>query len=189
MGTLRPMTRPRLATVLPILAGVTIGLATGLAAYTFVYARGYSYLLDDPAACANCHVMNPQMDSWVKSSHHAVATCNDCHTPKGAVGKYATKALNGWNHSLAFTTGDFDEPIRATYPWANGLKADEIDDYYQQEGFRDWVHAESGAPVLRRSTRSSRCGARAPTRGPAWCAPTATCPTGGPAASSSATTT
>lgn len=108
------MPRPRLATVLPVLAGVTVGLAAGLAAYTFVYARGYSYLLDDPAACANCHVMNPQMDSWVKSSHHAVATCNDCHTPKGAVGKYATKALNGWNHSLAFTTGDFDEPIRAT---------------------------------------------------------------------------
>jgi cytochrome c nitrite reductase small subunit len=108
------MPRPRLATLLPILAGVAVGLAAGLAAYTFVYVRGYSYLLDDPAACANCHVMNEQMDSWVKSSHHAVATCNDCHTPKGAVGKYATKALNGWNHSLAFTTGNFDEPIRAT---------------------------------------------------------------------------
>lgn len=105
---------PRLATLLPILAGVAVGLAAGLAAYTFVYAKGYSYLLDDPAACANCHVMNPQMDGWVKSSHHAVATCNDCHTPKGAVGKYATKAINGWNHSLAFTTGNFDEPIRAT---------------------------------------------------------------------------
>jgi nitrite reductase (cytochrome c-552) len=36
-----------------------------------------------------------------------------------------------------------------TYPWANGLQADEIYEYYQQEGFRDWVHAESGAPVLK----------------------------------------
>lgn len=108
------MRRLRLANVLPVVAGVAVGLAAGLAAYTFVYARGYSYLLDDPAACANCHVMNPQMDSWVKSSHRAVATCNDCHTPKGLVPKYVTKAVNGWNHSLAFTTGNFDEPIRAT---------------------------------------------------------------------------
>jgi cytochrome c nitrite reductase small subunit len=93
--------------------GVAIGVAVGLGAYTFVYARGYSYLLDDPAACANCHVMREQLDGWVKSSHRAVATCNDCHTPHGPFGKYATKALNGWNHSLAFTTGDFHEPIRA----------------------------------------------------------------------------
>ena len=38
---------------------------------------------------------------------------------------------------------------RLTYPWNNGLKADEILSYYQEAGFRDWVHAESGAPVLK----------------------------------------
>jgi cytochrome c nitrite reductase small subunit len=97
----------------PALAGTALGLVAGLAGYTFVYARGYSYLLDDPAACANCHVMREQYDGWAKSSHHAVATCNDCHTPHGLVGKYATKAINGWNHSVAFTTGNFHEPIRA----------------------------------------------------------------------------
>jgi len=97
----------------PLVVASVLGAAAGLGAYTFVYARGYSYLLDDPAVCANCHVMREQFDGWVKSSHHAVATCNDCHTPHGLVGKYATKALNGWNHSLAFTTGRFHEPIRA----------------------------------------------------------------------------
>jgi hypothetical protein len=25
--------------------------------YTFVYAKGYSYLTNDPGACANCHIM------------------------------------------------------------------------------------------------------------------------------------
>ncbi|GMV17305.1 MAG: cytochrome c nitrite reductase small subunit [Polyangiaceae bacterium] len=89
------------------------GVALGLALYTFGYARGYSYLLDDSAACANCHVMREQYESWLKSSHHDVASCNDCHTPPGTLGKYATKALNGFNHSLAFTTGRFAEPIRA----------------------------------------------------------------------------
>ena len=64
-----------------ILLGVVIGVAVGIGAYTFVYARGWSYLTDDPAACANCHVMREQFDGWLKSSHRAVATCNDCHTP------------------------------------------------------------------------------------------------------------
>lgn len=38
---------------------------------------------------------------------------------------------------------------RLTYPWANGLKADEILAYYDQTGFKDWVHADSGAPMLK----------------------------------------
>ena len=96
-----------------IAAGLLLGAALGLAGYTFVYARGYSYLVDDPEACGNCHVMRDQLEGWVRGSHRAVATCNDCHTPHGFFGKYATKALNGWNHSLAFTTGEFHEPIRA----------------------------------------------------------------------------
>jgi nitrite reductase (cytochrome c-552) len=38
---------------------------------------------------------------------------------------------------------------RLTYPWTKGLKADDILSYYEESGFRDWVHAESGAPVLK----------------------------------------
>ena len=82
--------------------------------YTFIYARGYSYVTNDPAACANCHVMEDHYRAWAKSSHRAVAVCNDCHTPPGLIGKYTTKAINGFNHSLAFTTGRFPEPLRIT---------------------------------------------------------------------------
>src|SRR6185436_15639047 len=71
--------------------GVLFGLATGIGGYTFVYARGGSYLTNDPKACANCHVMQNNYDAWMKSSHRAVATCNDCHTPHNVVGKYLTK--------------------------------------------------------------------------------------------------
>jgi cytochrome c nitrite reductase small subunit len=95
-----------------IIAAVVFGALVGLAGYTFVYARGYSYLSNDPAACANCHVMNEQLDGWVKSSHRSVAVCNDCHTPHDLVGKYATKMRNGFWHSFYFTTGTFEEPIR-----------------------------------------------------------------------------
>ena len=89
------------------------GVAAGVGGYTFVYAKGYSYLTDDPRACANCHVMNEQYDGWVKGSHRAVATCNDCHTPAGPISKYVVKALNGYHHSMAFTLGGYPDVIRA----------------------------------------------------------------------------
>lgn len=79
-----------------------------------MYARGASYLTNDPAACANCHIMREQYDGWIAGSHRAAAACNDCHTPPGLLSKYATKALNGFWHSFAFTTGRFHEPIRMT---------------------------------------------------------------------------
>lgn len=97
-----------------LLLCVPIGIASGIGGYAFVYAKGGSYMTNDPAACANCHVMQGHFDAWTNSSHHTVATCNDCHAPSSLIPKYWTKALNGWNHSLAFTSGNFDEPIAIT---------------------------------------------------------------------------
>ncbi len=95
-----------------LLLGVLLGAIIGLGAYTFVYAKGYSYLGHDSAACANCHVMREYYDGWVKSSHRNVAGCNDCHTPHNLVGKYAIKATNGFFHSLYFTTGNYPDVIQ-----------------------------------------------------------------------------
>ena len=103
----------KLATLGAALALLT-GLAAGVGGFTFVYARGYSYLTNDPAACANCHVMEEYYSGWLASSHRSVATCNDCHTPHNFLGKYATKASNGFWHSFAFTTGWFPDPIQIT---------------------------------------------------------------------------
>jgi nitrite reductase (cytochrome c-552) len=36
-----------------------------------------------------------------------------------------------------------------TYPWAKGLKVEEIEAYYEAEGFTDWTHAETGVKVLK----------------------------------------
>ncbi len=96
-----------------VLVYILFGALLGLGGYTFFYAKGYSYMSDDPNACINCHIMRDQMDSWSKSTHHHVAKCNDCHLPHNAVGKYAVKMLNGFNHSVAFTLQNFKEPIRA----------------------------------------------------------------------------
>ena len=84
---------------------VVAGVMLGLGGFTLVYARGYSYLLDDPNACVNCHIMRDNMSSWTVSSHRTV-TCNGCHTPHELMPKYLTKAEHGVAHSWAFTFGD-----------------------------------------------------------------------------------
>ena len=99
--------------ILVVLA-LALGLALGLGGFTFVYARGHSYLSNDAAACANCHVMREHFDAWSKSTHRAVATCNSCHTPHNLIGKYAVKAKNGFWHSFYFTTGRYPDPLRIT---------------------------------------------------------------------------
>jgi cytochrome c nitrite reductase small subunit len=105
------MRTAKLTLVLSLLVGVIVG--TG--GYAFIYAKGYSYLSNDPTACANCHVMRAQYDAWIKSSHHSVAACNDCHTPHNPIGKYAVKANNGFFHSFYFTTGTYPDNIEITH--------------------------------------------------------------------------
>lgn len=96
----------------PIALAVLLGMLGGIGAFTFGYGQGASYLSNDPAACANCHVMQGHYDSWQNSSHAHVAVCNDCHLPHHFVGKWVVKADNGFFHSLAFTLENFHEPIQ-----------------------------------------------------------------------------
>jgi cytochrome c nitrite reductase small subunit len=90
------------------LAGALAG-AGGVTVYT---SEAASYLSNDPRACINCHVMRDHYDGWQKASHHAQATCNDCHTPQATLPKLLSKMENGYRHSKGFTFQDFHEPIR-----------------------------------------------------------------------------
>ncbi|MBC7772158.1 MAG: ammonia-forming cytochrome c nitrite reductase subunit c552 [Pyrinomonadaceae bacterium] len=38
---------------------------------------------------------------------------------------------------------------RLTFPWMNGLKAEQMEAYYDQVGWNDWTHTDSGANVLK----------------------------------------
>jgi cytochrome c nitrite reductase small subunit len=98
--------------VLPLVAAACGGALLGLGLFTMGYGEGHAYLSNDPAACANCHIMQPQYDSWLGSSHTAQATCNDCHLPRTFLGRWTAKADNGFFHSWAFTFQDFHEPIQ-----------------------------------------------------------------------------
>ena len=99
-------------TVAGFVLAALVGILLGAGGFTFVEAHGLSYLSNDPTTCVNCHVMREQYDSWQKSSHHAVAVCNDCHVPHDFLGKYWTKAEHGARHSWGFTFQDFHEPIQ-----------------------------------------------------------------------------
>lgn len=80
-----------------------------LAFYTFINAKGISYLSNSSEACNNCHIMNDVYVAYTKSSHskkikgEAVATCGDCHLPHDFVGKWIAKAQSGVAHAYAFT--------------------------------------------------------------------------------------
>lgn len=56
--------------------------------------------------------MQEHFDGWQKASHHAAATCVECHLPHDGIAKYVAKAENGFWHSLFFTMQNFHEPIR-----------------------------------------------------------------------------
>ncbi|MCL6503510.1 MAG: cytochrome c nitrite reductase small subunit [Pirellulales bacterium] len=88
-----------------------LGVFVGAGGYTVWYGEGMSYLSNDPRACVNWHIMREHYDGWQMASHHAHATCNDCHVPPGGLGKYLHKAENGFWHSKGFTLQDYHEPI------------------------------------------------------------------------------
>ena len=107
---------------------------------------------------------------------HPIA-CADCHEPKTMAlrvtrpgfinGIRALKAKQGIadydpnrdasrQEMRTFVCGQchveyyFKGPSKVvTYPWANGLRVEEIEAYYDAEGFSDWTHAETGDKVLK----------------------------------------
>jgi cytochrome c nitrite reductase small subunit len=80
------------------------GVAAGLALVVAHISRAATYLLDEPEACINCHVMNNAFATWQHGSHREVAACTDCHLPhQNPVAKLAFKGRDGLRHSYVFT--------------------------------------------------------------------------------------
>jgi cytochrome c nitrite reductase small subunit len=90
-----------------------LGLVIGLGSYTLVAAKATSYLSERPAVCANCHIMGPYFQSWLKSSHNVWANCNDCHVPMDTAFRFwSYKAVDGLYHSYMFSFGPEAQVIR-----------------------------------------------------------------------------
>jgi len=52
----------------------------------------------------------------------------------------------GQCHVEYYFKGDAKE---VTYPWHNGFKVEQIERYYDEVGWKDWVHPDSGTPMLK----------------------------------------
>jgi nitrite reductase (cytochrome c-552) len=111
-----------------------------------------------------------------KVVEHPVA-CIDCHEPKTmqlrvtrpaflegikafkasqGVKDYDPNTMASRQEMRAFVCGQchveyyFKGPEkRLVFPWAKGLGVDQIVAYYDEVGFKDWVHKETGAGVLK----------------------------------------
>ena len=104
-------------------------------------------------------------------------TCLDCHAPdtmqlritrpafiegiralkaRDGIKNYDPNTMATRQEMRAFVCGQchveyyFQGPEkRLTFPWANGLRADDILTYYEETRFKDWTHADTGAPALK----------------------------------------
>lgn len=97
-----------------VLAIIITGVIVGGGALTLYMLRAHTYLIDDPAACVNCHIMGPYYATWFHSSHSRNATCNDCHVPhENAVKKWVFKGMDGMRHVAVFLTHGEKDVVRA----------------------------------------------------------------------------
>jgi len=115
-------------------------------------------------------------DEARKLVSHAVA-CIDCHDPatmqlrvsrpgfiEGIRALRASEGIQNYDvnkdatrqEMRAFVCGQchveyyFKGPEkRLVYPWSKGLKVDDILAYYDEVKFKDWTHADTGAPALK----------------------------------------
>lgn len=83
---------------------IALSVFMGISLFTLWLSKAHSYILDDPKACTNCHIMSPQYATWSHSSHREVTHCNDCHVPQNNFfNRYYFKAKDGLRHATIFT--------------------------------------------------------------------------------------
>lgn len=110
-------------------------------------------LVAHPVACIDCHdpqtlalrVTRPAFMEGIKA-YKAAQGVKDYDVNKMATRQEMRTFVCGQCHVEYHFRG---ERKRLTYPWSKGLRADEILAYYDEAGFKDWTHAESGAAMLK----------------------------------------
>jgi len=83
----------------------------------------------------------PSIESWRKGSR-----ARDYDPNQDASRQELRSMVCGQCHVEYYFKG---EKKLLTYPWDNGLKVEQIEKHYDDEGFSDWTHADSGAKVLK----------------------------------------
>ena len=110
-------------------------------------------LVEHPVACIDCHdpatmqlrVTRPGFLEGIQKVKAAQGVA-DYDVNRDATRQEMRAYVCGQCHVEYYFKGP---EKRLTYPWDKGLRADEILAYYEENGFKDWTHAESGAPTLK----------------------------------------
>jgi nitrite reductase (cytochrome c-552) len=110
-------------------------------------------LVTHPVACIDCHepttmqlrVTRPGFIEGMRAQK-AGAGVKDYDVNRDATRQEMRSFVCGQCHVEYYFKGP---EKRLVYPWANGLKVENILAYYDKEQFKDWTHAETGAPVLK----------------------------------------
>ncbi len=110
-------------------------------------------LVEHPVSCIDCHdpetmalrVTRPAFMNGIKQVK-ALEGIEDYDVNRDASRLEMRTYVCGQCHVEYY----FQGPEKLlVYPWSKGLRADSILAYYEETGFRDWVHRTSGAPTLK----------------------------------------
>jgi nitrite reductase (cytochrome c-552) len=110
-------------------------------------------LVDHPVSCIDCHdpatmqlrVTRPGFLEGIRALKASQGVAN-YDVNRDATRQEMRTFVCGQCHVEYYFKGP---EKRLTYPWAKGLRIDDIYAYYQEAGFKDWVHADTGAPALK----------------------------------------
>jgi len=110
-------------------------------------------LVEHPVSCIDCHdpqtmrlrVTRPAFMEGIRALKASQGT-PDYDVNRDASPQEMRTFVCEQCHVEYYFKGD---EKRLTYPWSKGLRVDNAYAVYEESGFRDWVHAETGAPVLK----------------------------------------
>lgn len=106
-----------------------------------------------PVACIDCHDSQTMQLRVTRvafmegmKAYKASQGVKDYDVNRDATRQEMRSFVCGQCHVEYYFKGD---KKRLTYPWGNGLKVDQIYEYYEKNPHKDWVHKETGAEVLK----------------------------------------
>ena len=110
-------------------------------------------LVTHPVSCIDCHASDTMQLRVTRPAF--IEGMRALKTSQG-VKDYDVNRMATRHEMRSFVCGQchveyyFKGPEkRLVYPWAMGLKVEEILAYYDEAKFKDWTHAETGAPMLK----------------------------------------
>ncbi|HEX6987023.1 MAG TPA: ammonia-forming cytochrome c nitrite reductase subunit c552, partial [Planctomycetaceae bacterium] len=126
---------------------------------------------------AGFHALNKMPYAEARTHVEHPVVCLDCHDPdtmalrvtrpafmEGIKALKASQGVENYDVNTSATRQEMRTYVCAqchveyyfkgegktlTYPWANGVKIEEIVEYYDGVGHKDWTHADTGAPMLK----------------------------------------